>query len=192
MHIILDCDEVICSYLEAFVDYAISRGYQPKPEWKGGNIDYFVSNVFDFKDGELMDVIRDFSLDEKFSQIPFIPGVSDSIKRLKDDGARISIVTSAGNNKRTYDLRAKNLESLPIDDLYVLPLDISKHEALSRLEKGVFVDDLMKNVVDGNRAGHLSFLNRRPHNADVDHHNIISHPTEISELGRYFGVNLTF
>lgn len=181
----LDADGVLLNYLAGLFGYARSTGHYVACE-PHEVTDWSCRNAFpDLDDAGIHALIEEFSVTEGFASIPPIEGAVEAIHSIKKHLPEVSIVaiTSAGSSQATIDMRRRNLEIFPFDDVHVLPLGASKEEHLSRLPKGsVFVDDLHKHVLTAESVGLQGVLFRQSYNAMYDHRHVIDGWSEGRDL----------
>lgn len=176
MHIIFDCDEVILEHSLHMTNW-IEKEKGIKKSAPLHTMKFDFSNIYpELTFQQVLDLIIEFSLTEEFSRIPFTPDAEETICNLHKNGHKISILTSAGKEEKVKQSRFKNLSHLPIktENIHILPLGESKLPYLEKMEKGIFVDDLLKNVKIGNQAGHKSILKRTYHNKEENHEYVIN------------------
>lgn len=173
----LDADGVLLNYLVGLFEYARSTGRRVACEPNQVS-DWSCSNAFpDLSEKEIYSLIEEFSVTDGFGRLPAMEGAVEAIHGIKQALPDVSLVaiTSAGSSQATIDMRHRNLEMFPLDDVHVLPLGASKKEHLSRLPKGsVFVDDLHKHVETAEQVGLQGVLFRHSYNSMHQHRHVIS------------------
>jgi 5'(3')-deoxyribonucleotidase len=178
----LDVDGVILDYISGFMDYAKSLGVRI-----GCGADevssYSMSNAFpDLAETKIYDMLLDFSVTEGFGRLNFYDGVGHSITNLLNrfDDLEFVAITNAGTSEITQELRKLNLKSLPLKEITVLPLRVSKAEVLKQLPaQSIYVDDLMSHITTAEDLGHTGILFRQSYNIVDDHCRVVHNWQEI-------------
>lgn len=169
--ILTDCDGVLLNYLEGFEKYVESLGYVSQNDH---NYD------FDLKYGitkELAyDLIKSFNTTSLVGKLePFKDSV-EYIKKFKDDGWEIIVITSFGTDAYSMFLRQQNLDDVFGKDTFKLLICLEqgskKYDILKEYSNTGYpwIEDHVENCEDGLRLGLNSFLI----NQDYNQHSIIS------------------
>lgn len=177
MTVVLDADGVLLNFNVAFFRYL--------NENKGFNIQDISCRDYNFRDilpdlvrDELLSLIRNFAAHDSFQYIPPIQGVTEALETLqttlKDD---FVVVTAIGFDTDIVNKRIKNLRSIGfLGDVITTDPSLNKREALARFpQNSIFIDDLSKNVIDGENALLNSYLFAQDYNAnDHDKHDVLT------------------
>lgn len=105
--------------------------------------------------------ITDYHHSEFYRDIKPYTGSIDGYETLRDMGVEIIAITSCGEEKKVQDYRMGHIDKYfghVIDDAILLPLGVSKEEALSKFDNSVFIDDQMINAIAGAKTNHDSFI----------------------------------
>ncbi len=173
----VDIDGVVLDHPLGMYDWAISKGIEVgcRPEELDS---YTMSPMFPGKtQDEIYYMLVQFSLDEKFANLPPIPGFIDALRffRNEEPDLRVIAITAPGADERTRSSRIKNVECFGFDEVHVLELGASKKQHLMQLPPGtVYVDDLLSHVLAADLIGLQAFLFRQPHNVRDNHHRVLS------------------
>lgn len=111
-----------------------------------------------------------FIQSEFFRDTPFYPEAITALNHIHQQGVRILMVTSCGDEDAVKRARLSCIDKQVggiIDDVIFLPLGGGKLEILSTLPKASFVDDQLALCIDGAKAGHQSYLFDRRYNRHV-------------------------
>lgn len=170
--ILLDCDDVLLDWLPGFRRFAteelgiVFNRQFPRSfnitEWLGASsLQEMVSIVSSFNTGA----------GTGFDQLGPIPGAVEAMQTVKKLGYELHIITSCSGLEDVHSRRWINIEKVfgtdVFDSLTCLELGVSKHDALSAHPPSLWIDDLLKNAVVGQKAGHVSAVLQAHHNADA-------------------------
>lgn len=177
--IITDCDGVLLDWEYAFDVWMARHGYKIS---ECNNYSVQIKYNLDVKDAQRLVLMFNES-----AWVRRLPPLRDAIKYVRklhnDHGYVFHVITSMTDDEYAQHLRTKNLRELfgeTIFERYVyLDCGAPKHNALSEYkDTGCFwVDDLEKNVIDGQNLGLESILMGHEHNV-VD----INNPTGIPRV----------
>lgn len=165
--IYLDCDDVILDFLPSFISFVRSRGFDPDPSGPGS---FDMAPWLGVSRTEVFSLIKSFNEGEDtgFDRMDPIIGAVESISKIREMGFDISIVSSFSDCKKAIQRREDNLSRIFGHDAFRkiigLPLGQSKSSFLQSCSTGIFIDDLLPNVIDGHDAGHRAILFGAHHN----------------------------
>ena len=172
----LDIDGVVLNYGPSLMEHGRLLGLRIGCEWHEVDM-YDMKKAFpDLSKDEIMALVAEFSVHERFGQIVEMEGVTEALKSLKEEfpGLRLVAITSAGEDERTIALRRQNVEKFGFDEVHVLPLHVSKEDHLAALPKGsLFVDDLKRHVDSATKVGLTGVLVRQPYNSADTHDHVM-------------------
>ena len=167
MNIVFDIDDSILDTTAAIRDYYLSL----YPCADISEYDY-VSDWNIYSDDKLngfKTLIAGFFDSPYLEKINPLPGAVDVIRRLKQSGHLLSVLSASTNKPENTERRKKYLECLlgtgVIDNFcFIGPLD-SKKDKLAELKADILVDDGMKNVQTALEIGICGILLRTKQNA---------------------------
>jgi FMN phosphatase YigB (HAD superfamily) len=182
-----DVDGVILNYFEGLMTWAGGQGVRLgcRPE----EVDtYSMHRAFPgLAEWEVMDMIGIFNTQPDFGRLRPYPGALEVIAGLLHDFPDIELVaiTSAGRDEITRQLRIENLDSIPFEQVNVIPIGASKKSYFEMLPSGsLFIEDLPHHAAAADDAGLVSVLYRHPYNIDVEHPRAVTGWTELDALIR--------
>lgn len=165
--IILDVDSVLLEYLATFADWMERRGAPAKVSHRA-ETDWSLCNMFpDLGPDRIFAEIRALAEHPMYGEMGFVEGAVEAVEALRaaHPGTPVVAVTAAGAHPETAVMRRRNLASLPLDEILVLPVGASKAQAFTRFPRGsVVVDDLARHVAEAEAAGHHGVLFTQPYN----------------------------
>ena len=149
--------------MSSFLSYCTSEGPPPltnEPE------------RFDMRDifpsvTNLMPLLQGFQCSEHFDNLCAYDGAADVLMKTKSMGYNNIIITACGDTEGVMESRNRSIANAfgsSIEDVIYLPYGGSKLNTLSDLPKGVFIDDQLARVLEGNAAGHKSLLKVQSYN----------------------------
>ena len=169
MKILVDCDETLLEntlmlkkfYLETIDKNAEINGNQYCSKWK----------VWDGSD-EWVDFITDYAKSDYFKNIPAVKGAVEAIKKLKDAGHSLSIITSAGQDEKVKKNRKENLSKLfgegIFDEFIFCQLGWgNKKKAMQDFGADMLIDDCIHNCRDALHCGMTPVLFTHPTNVKL-------------------------
>ncbi|MEP3668999.1 MAG: hypothetical protein ABJN42_19925 [Roseibium sp.] len=172
--IIFDCDEVLLPYHPNFraflkkVHGIETNGPAPTQynmgDWMG------ISDL-----SQIFELIHEFnnSPTSGFDQLVPKPEAVAKVRELKDAGYDLHVLTMASEDPETGLRRIGNLERGfgvgTFTDVICIGLMDSKLEHLKKHDPSIFIDDVPKNVLMGEEAGHHSLLMKSSHNEAFIH-----------------------
>lgn len=164
MHIIVDCDDVLLSWIDGF------RQWLPHTTTPDHGPDsWSLAKWLGVSDATCLEWIAEFNASPSFGQLHPIPGAVEAVTALHAAGHQITVLTSCSSEPNIVDLRSSNLQYLfgdSIDRVICLDLGESKRKWLNVLRTGVWIEDNYKNAMLGLDAGNKTFMMRRSHNRD--------------------------
>jgi hypothetical protein len=165
-HVLLDVDDVLLEWREAFNIYAASCGYNiddtVRKTWALTNYVNSATGVH-LTEAEMTELVKAFNRSPYFGSLGEVPGARDALLHLNRLGFYTVAISSCITGRETHPEREKNLaNAFPglIGWLHCLPLGACKKAVLSRYPPSYFVDDNLRNVLAGLEAGHRCILFR--------------------------------
>ena len=167
MKILIDCDETLLEntanikkfYLEtidASADIDCSKYCSRWAVWK--------------RPEEWEKALDVYTKSDYFSNIPPVTGAIEAVKKFKQAGHRLSIITSCGQDRKVQENRRKNIRDVfgegVFEDIIFLPLGWgNKKEALEVARADLLIDDSIHNCRDALLCGMQAVLLRHPNNS---------------------------
>lgn len=171
--ILLDVDDVLLNWLEAFERYMIHQGYS-KPD---GYHTWDLEEAFETSKEEAQRHIKIFNNGHwEFGTLGPIPGSQEGVDSFKKAGYDLVAITSCSTNPQTIALRKANLYWCFGDvfkAVHCVNLGESKDTHLADYEPTWWIEDKMTNAVAGLKYGHKSVLLSRQHNLNNNHEDVI-------------------
>lgn len=180
--VILDCDGVLLNYTHGIRGFAALRfGLDLDPEgpsnfdmraWTGLDREGVRNLVDAFNSGE----------DTGFDALPPMPGALEGVRRLKDAGYRLHVLSSADAGGASVRSRLRNLDrdfGDVFEEVTLIGLGASKRELLARFDPSDWVDDHVPNAIAGLETGHRAHVIRQSHNRVLE--TVTPHPLLWSE-----------
>lgn len=168
MDIVLDADDVIFRHLDGFFDFVEKK---ERIRYKSENMkSWNLSELMvDFREGYFLELIKEFAASEGFKQLKPYEDAVETIKKLKDEGHSIYIVSSClpdKNPELTEKYRKENLKALFgegfFEEIELLPVSPSSEGGLGNKgnylkkfagDNSIFLDDSFKNYKQGIKVG---------------------------------------
>jgi hypothetical protein len=119
----------------------------------------------------LMPLLQGFQCSEHFDNLRAYDGAADVLMKTKAMGYNNIIITACGDTEGVMESRNRSIANAfdsNIEDVIYLPYGGSKLDTLRGLPKGLFVDDQLARVLEGNAAGHKSLLKAQSYNKNND------------------------
>lgn len=153
--IVLDCDGILLNYIDCFVEWVEKyKGWtlnRDHPHDTYNMAPWFLpKNGKEMTSEEFMELIKEYNLYPRI--ISPVEGSVEAVKRLKQAGYTMVVLTSFGGSVGSVDFRKYQLNKLfpdCFDDIIVLGLGGCKKEQLQKLKPKYFVDDYDKYLEDG-------------------------------------------
>lgn len=165
--VLLDCDGVLLNYTVGISRFA-KRIF-------GLDLDPDGPSNFDMRawtglsrDG-VRDLVNAFNGGEGtgFDALPPMPGAVEGVRRLRDAGYLLHVLSSADAGGASVRSRLKNLGAGfgdVFEEVTLIGLGASKRDLLARFDPCDWVDDHVPNALAGLAAGHRSHVIRQSHN----------------------------
>jgi hypothetical protein len=165
--LLTDCDGVLLDWETKFRIFVGRLGYQLKDH---ASKTYSVSDQYGITPEAGSALIAKFNASSDFETLPPFKDSVEYIARLKNEGWKIIVITTAGTHPWTYGLRKSNLDRVfgqnAIDELYVLPLHGDKGTTLINYkDSGLYwIEDKPSNAELGFKYGLHPLLMTNNHN----------------------------
>jgi uncharacterized HAD superfamily protein len=165
--LLTDCDGVLLDWEAKFDTFAKRLGYRFKDTYANS---YSIGEQLGITHEESHALIAKFNSSSDFESLPAFRDSVEGITRLKSEGWKIVVITTAGMHPWTYGLRKSNLDRVfgegAIDKLYVLDLHGDKGEVLKNYQdSGLYwIEDKPSNAELAYKYGLKPLLMNNPHN----------------------------
>lgn len=168
--VILDCDGVLLDWETGFRNWVLR--HRPTTVFASEYpSDWDLSHWIGCSSDESMALIQGFNQSAYFGSLGSMPGAARTLYELERLGHPLFVVTSCSSDPVTSQRRSMNLSVMfapRFQRVICLDLGVSKLETLRAFQlvygECVWVEDNLKNALDGFTAGHRSFFLHRPHN----------------------------
>lgn len=170
LHILTDCDDVLCAWNDVFTAYMASIG---KPILKDRLDEYNLARRFDVSAEEMNEIVNWFNTSKYIETMIPLADAQTYVKKLVDLDFRFTVITSANDNPMTHFYRTKNLNALFgekfLKELICLPMGSSKYPTLERWKNSnlLWVEDKCSNLNDGISLGLDGILVDREYNRGI-------------------------
>jgi phosphoglycolate phosphatase-like HAD superfamily hydrolase len=167
--IIFDCDGVLVDYVGGFRTFLKEvDGIDTHPE---GPREYDMRSWVGTTDMKfVIDRIKRFNTNEGgyFANLKPLPGAVDVVQRLREAGARESVLTQCDTNPATMKARKANLERIfgGFENIQFVDLGGSKKAYLEAHPRSWFIEDNVVNAQLGAKTGHDTLLIEYLHNRE--------------------------
>lgn len=184
-----DIDGVAADWLEGFIKYCESIGHvalHNKPA------EFGMTDIFPTLE-KPWEHIMDYQHSEFYEAIKAYPEAISVYNKLHDMGVKIIFVTSCGLTDQIINARTSMIKrefNNKFHDIEFLELGASKKEVLSKYPNATFVDDQMVMAIEGDEAGHKSFIKNMSYNLN-DHNDNVERLMSFSPLIKYFAKELS-
>jgi FMN phosphatase YigB (HAD superfamily) len=165
--VLLDCDGVLLDYVSGLRPFAEETlGLRLDPDgpcsfdmgaWTGLPKDEIRALIYAFNGGA----------GTGFERLPPMPGAIEGVRRLREEGYELHLLSSADAGGASVASRLRNLETVfgdAFEEVTLIGLGASKREILARFAPCDWVDDHLPNAVAGLEAGHRCHVIRQSHN----------------------------
>lgn len=168
--VILDCDGVLLDWETGFRNWVLQ--HRPTTVFTSEYpTDWDLSHWIGCSPDESMALIQAFNRSAFFGILSAMPGAARMLCELDRRGHPLFVLTSCSSDNLTVARRKRNLELIfaaRFHRVICLDLGVPKLETLRAFRmifgECIWVEDNLKNALDGFTAGHRSFFLRRPHN----------------------------
>lgn len=155
--LITDIDEVLLKFSAIYEPWVISELEKRNFDWVPYYSDHGLWIYDDHPDLDA-ELINDFiNNSPKFSNLPAVDDAAHYLRMFREDGWDIIGLSACINTDHVVEKRLHNIKNslgFELDDLIHVGVMQSKHAELSKLNKGVFVDDSWSHCIAGHLTGH--------------------------------------
>lgn len=167
--IILDCDCILLNYIPAFIKWVEeNKGFLIDPNSDKSSYN-MASWFYDMTSSEFIELIKEYN--DYPRVIPPVRLAVENVKRLKEAGYNITVVTSFGGTTGSSEFRKDYLNLLfpnCFDEIIVLGLGACKEDVLRSIMPKYFVDDADHYLEVGIKLGITCIALRATYNGDAD------------------------
>lgn len=176
-HFIIDCDDVLLDWQNAFIKHCRFYGITLDP---AGPQSWDLSQWMGLPSATCREWINHFNNSHAFGRIEACEGAKEFLWTVRDNWHTCNVLTACGTDENIRQARFSNMRacfqkpaniygfSLPYDAITFLPLGGSKfhdlNEARLKCDDIVFVEDSFKHAQSGVANGIKSYCLRRSHN----------------------------
>ena len=162
--LLLDVDGVILRWIDGFKQFLRTHGYGVASAYPT-RCD--MTGWITEPDASLHDLIVSFNRSRGFAALAPYDDALAALKSLKERLPKCTVVaiSSCGDETVVVESRKKNIQKHfdgLVDEIVCLPLGSSKAGSLKKYPPSVWVDDIVKNVIEGVSVGHDAVLCCRP------------------------------
>ena len=152
--IVLDVDGILLDYITAIIEWIeAEKGYLINPDSPLTSYD-MSSWFFNMTSEEFLNLVKEYNNYPRI--IPPVESAIENVKKLKNAGYSITVLTSFGGNKESSKFRENYLNLLfpnCFDEIIILGLGECKERVLRRIMPKFFVDDADHNLEIGLKLG---------------------------------------
>jgi len=155
--ILVDVDNVMFDFNTPFYDWVeAEKNLVPNG---ARNSSYRFEHLYGTTEAEMVAHVEEFSNGENFGMLPPMPGAVEAIDHLKKAGYAFEAITACCDAPAVREAREKALRATyGISDIHYVGLGQNKFSMLSKYKPSFWVEDNLKNAMDGSMAGHYTFL----------------------------------
>lgn len=173
--ILTDVDGVLLNWNFMFTNWMKAKGFTQQKD----NV-YSLASCWGISEGHATGLVQTFNTS---AAVGFCPAYDDAVhyvQRLAWRGYKFQTITAMGGDLYSEELRRKNLERIFGPDIFVghtfIGLNACKKEALSAYSgtRCWWIEDKVKNAVDGLEFGLRPILLKHPHNDTFEHPEILA------------------
>lgn len=157
--ILIDVDSVLLEWRRGFRSYMHHQGHK----WIDGEAEsYIISRHFELLHDEVVDHVNNFNNGHwEFGTLTPVEGAVEGMQQLVDMGFRFVAISSCSINPTAIALRKANLYNVfgdVFDAVHCVEIYSSKETHLADYEPTFWIEDNLKNCVDGLKYGHKCLL----------------------------------
>lgn len=155
--ILVDADNVLLDFNTSFYQWIeAEKNLTPTASY---NTIYQFEKLYGTTLEEMADHIAEFSHSETFASLPPLEGSIEAIQRLRERGYTFEAITACHDSPEVRAARESALHGgYGITDIHYVGLGNDKFDILARYRPSFWVEDNLKNAMDGSMAGHYTFL----------------------------------
>jgi uncharacterized HAD superfamily protein len=164
--ILTDVDGCLVSWEQGFIEFMENYGIPQNP---GKENSFLINERFNCSASKSYSLMDEYATSEYIAKLNPINNSVAVVKRLKEKGYEFIAITSLGTDPKSYEYRWNNLTNLYGDAfsrLIMLSGGSGKYDTLSQFigQSDIWVEDQLKNAIDGADLGFQSFLMTQMHN----------------------------
>lgn len=169
--LIVDIDDTSLKYAHGLFDF-IGVDYPHGKEY--GSISDYLVGEHGYTNENVWNIIEDFNTSEGFRHLTPLNGSDKVLKKLHDEGVKISVISSCGDTKTTKENRYYNLYKVfgnIFESITMLPLGARKTNSLLQFidRDPILIEDTLTHYNDAIILGMDSYIVKGELNAtDVD------------------------
>ena len=165
--VILDCDGVLLNYTKGLCHFAFRNfGLVLGPD---GPCSYDLQKWTGLDRKGVRGLIESFNggTDTGFEALPPMPGAIEGVRRLREAGCHLYVLSSANAGGASSRSRHRALDACfgdVFEDVILIAIGAPKKDILARFDPCDLVEDHLPNAIAGMEVGHRSHMIRQPHN----------------------------
>ena len=192
--VILDTDGVLLGYRDAFNQWLVEKGFVKNlNSWPENQ--YYVDDYLTVDKRHAKSLITAFNESHHVAKLPSISRAQSAIRRLRERGYILRVVTSFSDHYESMKLRETNLTNVfgldAFQSITSLPLGQPKTKYLAQYasDDTYYVDDLPRHITEALEAGLPAdnvMLMSQPYNFNSDYINYTWQEVISKILGEYY------
>jgi 5'(3')-deoxyribonucleotidase len=162
--ILTDIDDCTLAWADAFQAFLATKGYHINERARDH---HNIPELYKITIPETIELVREFQRSSLMGQIAPEPCAEVVLPELYEQGHRFVAISACLNEPEVVEHRTRNLEEafgFKWEAIHCVGLSLNKKDVLSSYPSSIWVEDLLKNAVDGAEIGHHAFLLDRPYN----------------------------
>lgn len=173
--VLLDTDGVLLAYREAFNQWLVEKSFiQHNEYWPADQ--YYVNDYLSIGSGFSTSLVECFNESHHVSKLPPLAGAQKAVRRLREAGCILRVITSFSDHYESMKLREANLINVfgagTFQSITSLPIGCPKTKYLAQYasEDTFYVDDLPRHIKEAYEAGipeENVFMMRHPYNSMI-------------------------
>lgn len=166
-HLLLDCDGVLLDWTAGFGDFCIRQGFPPATAQPS---EYDLSSWLAVDKDRLLELITAYNEEApEFGSIPAYDHAVSGLRRLREEGWEMTVITSATITPARKEMRLANLARHfgkdTFRDVIFLDMGADKRDILKGFDPAPWLEDNYRNALAGHGAGHLPIVVIQTYNA---------------------------
>ena len=182
---ITDVDDCVLSFADTIKAFLATKGRHINERARDH---HSLPELYGLTIPETIELVCEFQRSSWMEQLLPEPCAEVVLPELYKQGHRFVAITACLNEPEVVERRTRNLEAafgFKWEAVHCIGLSLSKTEMLKTYPSSIWVEDLLKNAVDGADVGHRAFLLDRPYNQSEDRHPGVTRVRDWHSIARH-------